>query len=114
MDHTTTHEANYPGIGGRCHIVYLGFDDCASIEAGVTSSGLDNPQLVERGYWRRLEHPVMGTIVGSRVPFRSVPDEGAPRSAAPLLGQHTREIAASVLGIDGPAYDELVAREVFV
>ena len=75
---------------------------------------LDNPQLVERGYWRRLEHPVMGTIVGSRVPFRSVPDEGAPRSAAPLLGQHTREIAASVLGIDGPAYDELVAREVFV
>ena len=41
MDHTTAHEANYPGIGGRCHIVYLGFDDCASIEAGVTSSGLD-------------------------------------------------------------------------
>ena len=41
MDHTTAHEANHPGIGGRCHIVYLGFDDCASIEAGVTSSGLD-------------------------------------------------------------------------
>ena len=41
MDHTTAHEANYARIGGRCHIVYLGFDECASIEAGVTSSGLD-------------------------------------------------------------------------
>jgi benzylsuccinate CoA-transferase BbsF subunit len=84
--------------------------------AAVETSGdlLDNPQLVARGYWHRVEHPVMGSIVVNRVPFRSSLDEGAPASAAPLLGQHTRELAASVLGIDGPAYEDLVAREVFV
>jgi crotonobetainyl-CoA:carnitine CoA-transferase CaiB-like acyl-CoA transferase len=74
---------------------------------------LANPQLVARGYWDRLEHPYMGTIVVNRAPFRSKPDEGAPRSAAPLLGQHTRELAASVLGIEDDEYADLVAREVF-
>ena len=84
--------------------------------AAVETSGdlIANPQLEARGYWSRLEHPVMGSIVVNRVPFRSTPDEGAPRTAAPLLGQHTRELAASVLGIEGDAYEDLVAREVFV
>jgi crotonobetainyl-CoA:carnitine CoA-transferase CaiB-like acyl-CoA transferase len=75
---------------------------------------LSNPQLAARDYWSRLDHPVLGSIVVHRVPFRSVPPAGAPRRAAPLLGEHTREIAASVLGIEGDAYEDLVAREVFV
>ena len=75
---------------------------------------LTNPQLTARGYWGRLEHPYMGSIVVNRAPFRSSLDEGAPRSAAPLLGQHTRELAASALGIEGAEYEDLVAREVFI
>src|SRR5512135_3738326 len=37
----------------HCSIVYLGFDDCASIEAGVTSSGLDVLQRMhyDLGMW---------------------------------------------------------------
>ena len=81
----------------------------------VETSGdlMTNPQLTARGFWDRADHPVMGNISVNRAPFRSSLHEGAPRSAAPLLGQHTRELAASVLGIEGDDYDDLVAREVF-
>src|SRR5512135_2593028 len=48
MDHTTAHEANYPRIGGRCHIVYLVFDESASIEAGVTVLQLMHYDLAMR------------------------------------------------------------------
>jgi benzylsuccinate CoA-transferase BbsF subunit len=86
------------------------------VAAAVMETSRDllvNPQLVARGYWDYLEHPYMGTIVVNRAPFRSSPDEGAPQSAAPMLGQDTREIAASVLGIEGEEYEDLVRRGVF-
>ncbi len=76
---------------------------------------LDDPHLVERGFWRRLDHPVMGPIVVNRVPFSSPDDdELAPRRAAPLLGEHTREIAEAVLGMSAVEYQDHVEREVFV
>ena len=47
------------------------------------------------------------------LPFKIV---GRPRPvlrAAPLLGEHTWEIAASVLEMDRAEYDRLVAERVF-
>lgn len=89
--------------------------------AGVPASRVRTPadlltdrNLVERGFWRRLDHPVMGSIVVNRVPWVSVVDEVAPRSAAPLLGEHTREIAEAVLGMSSDDYEDHVRREVFV
>ncbi len=84
--------------------------------ARVRTAGnlLDDPHLVKRGFWRRLEHPVMGTIAVNRVPFAVKDEEVAPRSAAPLLGEHTREIAETVLGMSTAEYEDHVAREVFV
>lgn len=81
----------------------------------VTTSGdlLGDPQLTARGFWRRLDHPVMGAIVGNRAPFRSAGDETGPRWAAPLLGEHTREIASDLLGLTPAEIDELVDRQVF-
>jgi benzylsuccinate CoA-transferase BbsF subunit len=75
---------------------------------------IDDPQLVARGFWRRMDHPVMGEIVVNRVPFMSVDQDDAPRSAAPLLGEHTREIAMSLLGMSDAEYRDHVDREVFV
>lgn len=74
---------------------------------------LDDPQLVARGTWYRLDHPYMGPTVVNRAPFVSDRDELGPRSAAPLLGQHTREIARDVLGMDDAEYEDHVARGVF-
>ena len=84
--------------------------------ARVRTSGdlIDDPHLVEREFWQRLDHPVMGSIVVNRVPFSSASDDVAPRSAAPLLGEHTRQIAKSVLGMTDEDYQDHVDREVFV
>jgi benzylsuccinate CoA-transferase BbsF subunit len=82
----------------------------------VRTSGdlIDDPHLLERGFWRRLEHPVMGSIVVNRVPFASPSDDVGPRAAAPLLGEDTREIAETLLGMSTSEYEDHVAREVFV
>jgi benzylsuccinate CoA-transferase BbsF subunit len=74
---------------------------------------LDDPHLAARGFWRRLDHPVMGSIAVNRVPFASPSDDVGPRSAAPLLGEHTREIAESLLGMSAADYQDHVDRGVF-
>jgi crotonobetainyl-CoA:carnitine CoA-transferase CaiB-like acyl-CoA transferase len=83
--------------------------------ATVTTSAdlLDDPQLAARGFWHRLDHPYMGSIVVNRAPFSSNVDASGPRSPAPLLGEHTREIAEGVLGMSPAEVDDLVARKVF-
>lgn len=83
--------------------------------AEVATSGdlLTDPQLEARRYWHRLDHPVMGSIVVNRAPFRSNRDDGSPIAAAPLLGQHTREIAIHLLGMTEAEYEHYVAEGVF-
>ena len=61
----------------------------------------------------RLEHPVMGSIVVNRVPFRSTPDEGAPRDRrAAARPAHPRARRVRAGHRRGDAYEDLVAREV--
>lgn len=74
---------------------------------------MEDPQLVARGYWYRLDHPYMGPTVVNRAPFLSDRDEVGPISPAPLLGQHTRQIARDVLGMDDATVEDHVARGVF-
>jgi benzylsuccinate CoA-transferase BbsF subunit len=88
--------------------------------AGVAASAVETPadvladeQLVARDYWKRLDHPVMGSIVSSRAPFRASTVDSGPRHAAPLLGEHTREIATELLGLSDAEIDELIERQVF-
>ena len=84
--------------------------------AEVRTSGqlIDDEHLVARGFWRRFDHPVMGSIVVNRIPFISNLDDPGPLAAAPLLGEHTREIAQSLLDMSEAEYADHVAREVFV
>jgi benzylsuccinate CoA-transferase BbsF subunit len=69
---------------------------------------LEDADLVARGYWQRLEHPVIGSMSVSGPPFRIDGDRPVLRSA-PLLGQHTREIARELIGMDDGEIDRLVA-----
>ena len=68
--------------------------------------------LAARGYWQRSSHPAMGPIVMNGLPFRTVGAPARPMRAAPLLGEHTWEIARDVLEMDRGEYDRLVAAEV--
>lgn len=78
--------------------------------AAVNSSRdvLTDPALVDRGYWQRVDHPVIGPMVVAGPPFR-VDGERPALRPAPLLGEHTREVAREVLGLDEETIDRLIA-----
>ena len=87
-------------------------------EAGVPASAvLDtsdlyrNPHLVERGFVHELEHDAVGPIKLLGWPAQ-MSESRVPIKAAPLLGEHTRDVVAADLGLAEDAIDELVARGV--
>lgn len=67
----------------------------------------DNEQLVARGFWEEVDHPVVGRQHYPGWPMRL---SGGPdrwyRSPAPLLGQHNEEVLGEMLGL---APDEMAA-----
>lgn len=66
-----------------------------------------HPQVAERASLVPCEHPVVGRlqVVGPVVRFSETP--GEIRSAAPVLGEHTREVLRGKLGLDEDALAEL-------
>lgn len=74
----------------------------------TTADLLDvDPHLAARGFWHRLDHPVMGRVVANGLPFRSTTSPTGPTSPAPLLGEHTWDIAGSLLDMDRDEFDRL-------
>lgn len=53
---------------------------------------LQSPQLQHRGFFQRLEHPVLGEALYPTVPYRLSATPVKLERAAPRLGEHTREI----------------------
>jgi crotonobetainyl-CoA:carnitine CoA-transferase CaiB-like acyl-CoA transferase len=60
---------------------------------------VEHPQVKARGALVECTHPVAGTIRMTGPPVRMSETPGSVRSPAPLLGEHTREILSSRLGI---------------
>ncbi len=60
---------------------------------------LSDPQLLARGFWERVDHPVAGSFLCTGMPFAFA---GRPRRwirrVPPLYGQHTAEVLTGVLG----------------
>jgi len=57
----------------------------------------DLPQLVHRGFYEPVDHPVNPTARHSTLPMRiSTGPQRFHRTAAPLLGQHNREVLAGL------------------
>jgi crotonobetainyl-CoA:carnitine CoA-transferase CaiB-like acyl-CoA transferase len=65
-----------------------------------------DPQLAQRT-WRAVEHPVLGNVHVMAPPFllRGTPPE--IDRAAPLLGEHTREVLCRILGLGDAEVDDL-------
>lgn len=72
----------------------------------------DDPVLAARGYWRTLDHPVMGPVRCASAPHLWNGQPIGPQKPAPLLGQHTAEVSKDVLGMSAEEYGELVAEGV--
>lgn len=71
-----------------------------------------DPQLQHRGHWVRLDHAEMGETLYNNFPYRMSSTPTSITVAAPLLGQHTREICRDVLGMSDERIDQLVAEGV--
>ncbi len=60
---------------------------------------LSDPQLLARGFWETVDHPVAGTFLCTGMPFAFA---GKPRRwlrrVPPLYGQHTDEVLRGILG----------------
>jgi len=67
-----------------------------------------DPQLQNRGHWVRLEHAEMGRTLYNNVPYRMSSTPKDITVAAPLLGEHTREICRDVLNMSDETIDELI------
>ena len=87
-------------------------------EAGVPASAvLDtsdlyrNPHLVERGFVHQVEHAAAGPIKLLGWPAR-LSRSSVPIKAAPLLGEHSRQVVAADLGLSETEVDALVDRGV--
>jgi crotonobetainyl-CoA:carnitine CoA-transferase CaiB-like acyl-CoA transferase len=72
----------------------------------------EDPQTEVRKMFPTLEHPTAGPhrVTGTPVKLSATP--GAPTTPAPLLGQHTRETLAGLLGMDEERIGELLDRGV--
>jgi benzylsuccinate CoA-transferase BbsF subunit len=85
------------------------------VPASVVQSSEDilrDEHLRARGFWRELHHPVLGTITMPSAPFQSRSGRVGPERAAPLLGEHSREILTSLLGLSNAEVDTLVEEKV--
>ena len=79
-------------------------DCCAALDAaGVPAAPvqtidqvLNDPQTLARGMVVEQDHPLLGKIKLPNLPFRFSDCDTSPSGPAPLLGQHNRDIAASV------------------
>jgi crotonobetainyl-CoA:carnitine CoA-transferase CaiB-like acyl-CoA transferase len=68
---------------------------------------LNDPQIVARNMVIEQEHPVLGKIRMPNLPFRFSDCDTSPKSVAPSMGQHNREIAAG-LGYSAEEIDALL------
>lgn len=64
---------------------------------------VQDPHLAARGYLTRLHHPEVGQRTHTGIPWRLRHGHNGVRLPAPLLGQHTDQVLAEVLGLDDAA-----------
>jgi len=87
----------------------------AGVPAGIVAHAghhLSDPQLQHRGYPKLVVQPDYESVVVEGPPFRG---SGLPEPIvrpAPLLGEHTREVAREVLGLSDEEIQALVAEGV--
>jgi crotonobetainyl-CoA:carnitine CoA-transferase CaiB-like acyl-CoA transferase len=57
-----------------------------------------HPHLQARNYFVDIEHPELGRLHCLGAPFKLPASPGGPRSPAPLLGEHNRDVYIGLLG----------------
>ncbi|MDU2064182.1 MAG: CoA transferase, partial [Sporomusaceae bacterium] len=94
---------------------WLAVIDAAGIPCGPINTVdrvLKDPQVAARDMIVEVEHPIAGKLKMPGLPIKLSETPGSVEIPAPLLGQHTKEILAAMLGISSDEVDELKANNV--
>ena len=87
--------------------------EIAAARVAAPSDLLTDPQLLARGFWQQVSHPVAGNIATTSLPFRSVTDgRFAAQAPSPTLGQHNEEILGGILAMSAGQIQALAERQV--
>jgi benzylsuccinate CoA-transferase BbsF subunit len=85
----------------------------ASAVVETSRDVMEDRQLNARGYWRSIDHAEMGRITVNVPPFFSTQEERRREPAPPpLLGEQTREIATTLLGLSESECTRLMNEQV--
>jgi len=73
----------------------------AGVSAGVVNDArgaIEDEHLIEREFWSYLDHPEVGITLYNRAPIMFSKTPLQMNKAAPLLGEHTKEVLTEFLG----------------
>ena len=85
----------------------------SGVPARVVNNATDltgNPQLVSRGFFIQLSHPVLGNNTSDGTPIRISRTPACFRRAGPLLGQDNRYVYQDLLGLDEDGFRQYVEK----
>jgi crotonobetainyl-CoA:carnitine CoA-transferase CaiB-like acyl-CoA transferase len=84
----------------------------AGVRAGVVQTVedlLSDPQLLHRGHFRRLVHPVLGELAYEHSGFRLSASPPRLDRPGPRLGEHNADVLEGILGLDPDEVQRLAA-----
>jgi len=93
------------------YLVELGFPVAPIYNIGETTK---DPHLIARGMFVEIEHPIAGKVKIPNFPVKFSETPGEHISAAPILGQHTKEIMMNRLGYSEEQIEQLENEGVIV
>ena len=83
--------------------------DIAAAKVQRSRDLLADPQYVHRGFYHRLDHAEIGPLPYAGHSYRIEGYRHGPRSAAPMLGEHTFDVLTELLGFDVDEVAEIAA-----
>jgi crotonobetainyl-CoA:carnitine CoA-transferase CaiB-like acyl-CoA transferase len=85
---------------------------CAAVVQDVEDQFKHDPQYAATGYLVRMKEPEAGEVVTENVPVRLSETPGRVRGLAPMMGEHTHEIAKTLLNLSEGEIKELEEEKV--
>ena len=83
---------------------------CAPVQ--TIDQVFSDPQVIQRKMLAEVQHPTAGTVRMAGIPVKFSKTPAAIRVPPPLLGQHTREILTTWLGMKNQEIEELQGKNI--
>ncbi len=87
------------------------------VKAGVVNDArgaIEDKHLRQRQFWAYLDHPVVGSTLYNRAPFMMSKTPIEMNTAAPILGEHTRQVLTGMLDYSDTEVDDMIEKELLI